>query len=176
MKKYSLYILAFLFVISGYFIYNSYSLIRDVKALKKELKETNESYDGNIQYAIQLEDSITGFKKAIDSLQAGDRFSLAGNPKSNAYLNQSFNSNKDWNAYIVEKLLKTNDLQNGDNPLIPYAGMAGAMRFDDAKVLNHRWMIAHFTDGTYQGELILRYDIDNNKKLTFKVLDQTLYK
>ncbi len=176
MKKYPLYIIIFLLVVSGFFIYNSMTLVREVKYLKKELKETNEGYDNNIQYAISLEDSIAGFKKTLDSIQSNDRFSITGNAKSRAYLEQTFNTSKNWQNYIKEKLLKTNDLQQGDNPLIPYAGMSGAMRFDDAKVLNHRWLIAHFTDGEYQGEAIVRYDIDKNGHITFKVLDQTLYK
>jgi len=176
MKKYIWYILAILIVISGYFIYNSFHLIKDIKHLKNELKLTNESYDNNIQYAISLEDSIKDFKMTIDSIKAGDRFSLPGNPKSNAYLNQTFKTEKNWNDYLKNELIKTNDNQNGDNPLIPFAGMAGAMRFDDAKVLNHRWIIAHFSDGEYQGEVVVRYDIDKQGKISFKILDQTLYK
>ncbi len=176
MKKKSLYIIVFLLIVSGYFIYNSYNLIKDLKTTEKTLKETNEGYDNNIQYAIQLEDSISGFKNIIDSLQNGDRFSLPGNPKSNAYLNQTFNKEQNWDIYLKDKLLKTNDKQTGDNPIIPYAGMAGAMQIDDAKVLNHRWIIAHFTDGSYQGEMLVRYDIDKNGHINFRVLDQTLYK
>jgi len=176
MKKLSIYLIVFLLIVSGYFIYNSYNLIKDTKGLKKELKLTNESYDNNIQYAISLEDSINSFKNYIDSLQSSDRFSLSGNPKSKAYLNQTFSKEQNWDVFLTKKLLKTNEAQTGDNPLIPYAGMAGAMQIDDAKVLNHRWIIAHFTDGSYQGEMLVRYDIDKNEHINFKVLDQTLYK
>ncbi len=176
MKKYANYIIVFLLIVSGYFIYNSFHLIKEVKILRKELKETNEGYDNNIQYAITLEDSITRFKAKIDSMLSADRFSIGGNLKSQAYLNQTMNIQKDWQDFLKNKLLQTNQKQKGDNPLVPFAGMAGVMRFDDAKVLNHRWMIAHFTDGTYQGEAIIRYDIDNKGRVRFKVLDQTLYK
>ncbi len=176
MKKISLYFIIFLVIVSGYFIYNSFHLVRDLNTLKNQLKETNEGYDNNIQYAISLEDSISRFKAQIDSLLSADRFSVSGNFKSQAYLNQATNTQKDWQNYLKNKLLQTNQKQKGDNPLIPYAGMAGIMQFDDAKVLNHRWMIAHFTDGTYQGEAIIRYDIDSKGHVHFKVLDQTLYK
>jgi len=176
MKKYSLYIILFLLIVSGYFIYNSYQLIKENHSLQKELKETNEGYDNNIQYAITLEDSIKSYQKTLDSLQKGDRFSLAGNPKAVAYLNDNHLNIDNWDKYITQELLKTNDLQTGDNPLIPFAGMAGAMRFDDVKILNHHWLIAHFTDGEYQGEVLMRYDIDKKGKIHFKALDQTLYK
>ncbi|HFX17839.1 MAG TPA: hypothetical protein ENK64_01690 [Flavobacteriales bacterium] len=176
MKKSILYLLVFLLVVSSYFAYNSYKLIQTNKALKQELQETNEGYDQNIQYAIQLEDSISGLKKQIDSLLQSDRFSLQGNHKAQAYLNEAFDDEQNWSDYIKRALLQTNDLQKGDNPLIPYAGMEGPMRFDAIKILNHKWLIAHFTDGAYQGEVLIRYDIDKNGKLHFKVLDQTLYK
>ena len=176
MKKVCISFVIFMLVLSSYLIYNCRQKTIKEQKLQKELKETNEGYDNNIQYAIHLEDSIKSLKHTIDSLHQKDRFSLAGNPKAMAYLNQAFETEKNWPAYLKTLLLKTNKTQKGDNPLIPFAGMAGNMRFDDVKVLNHRWIIAHFTDGTYQGSLILRYDIDQNGQVKFKILDQTLYK
>ncbi len=175
MKKVCVSLVVFLLVLSGYLIFNCRQKSIKEHQLQKELKETNEGYDNNIQYAIHLEDSIKNLKHTIDSLHQKDRFSLAGNPKAMIYLNKAFETEKKWPAYLKKLLLETNEKQKGDNPLIPFAGMAGKMHFDDVKVLNHRWIIAHFTDGTYQGSLILRYDIDQNGQVKFKVLDQTLY-
>ncbi len=176
MKKIMPYLLVFLLGLSSYLIYSYRHLINAQHKLQIELNETNEGYDNNIQYAIQLEDSITNLKKVIDSLQQTDYFSLEGNKKSQAYLNEAFETEKKWSEYIKIQLLKTNKNKKGDNPLIPFAGMDGPMRIDKLKVLNHRWIIAHFTDGTYQGSIILRYDINPDGQIIFKVLDQTLYK
>ena len=175
MKKYSLYIITFLFFVSAFFIYNSYRVIQNQKELKKELKETNQLYDENISYNIQLEDSIGQLKKQIEDLKKSDSFSLAGNPKALQYFQQSFKEeDKDWEAYILKDLLKTNN-SPGDNKLIPFAGMEGKMKIDRAKILDNRWILAHFTDGKYQGEMILRYDIDSKGKIHYKVLDETLF-
>ncbi len=173
MKKWALYLIVFLGIVSGFFMYNSYRLIKENIALKKELKETNEGYDNNIQYAIKLEDSISGFQKQIKDLQAADKFSLTGNPKAAKYLSD-IDDQTDWQKYVIDTLMKTNNMK-GNNPLVPFDGMAGAMKIIDAKVLNNRWIIARFSDGTYSGEMLLRYDINKDKSIDFKVLDQTLF-
>ena len=173
-KKISLFLIVFLATVSAMFIYNSYKLIKEKNKIKKELKETNEMYDANIQYNIKLEDSIANFQNQIKKLQAEDKFSLNGNPKAQSYL-QAINPDRNWNQYITDKLMATNRKQQGDNKLIPFAGMAGAMQIDRVKVLNNRWIIAHFTDGTYQGEMLLQYFIDKNGNIDFKVLDSVLF-
>jgi len=175
MKKYSNYIITFLFIVGVFFIYNSYKLIKNQRKIQDELTETNQLYDENIQYNIKLEDSIKDLKQEIHRLKQKDKFSLEGNPKALKYFQQSFeNQNKNWNEFILKDLLKTNPTK-GDNRLIPFAGMEGNMKIDRAKVLNNRWIMAHFTDGVYQGEMILRYDIAPNGQITYKVLDETLY-
>ena len=173
MKKWALYLIVFLGIVSGFFMYNSYRLIQENKALTKELKETNEGYNNNIQYAIKLEDSISDFQKQVKELRAADKFSLKGNPKAGKYLSV-IDDQTNWQKYIINTLMKTNKTE-GNNPLVPFDGMAGAMKITEAKVLNNRWIIARFSDGTYSGEMLLRYDINKDKSIDFKVLDQTLY-
>ncbi len=173
MKKWQLYLIVFLSIVSAFFMYNSYKLIRENKALQKELKETNEGYDRNIAYAIQLEDSITGFQQKIKSLEAADKFSLHGNDKAVKYLTD-MDDQTDWEKFIIDTLMKTNEVK-GNNPLIPFDGMAGNMKITDAKILNNRWIIVRFSDGKYTGEMLLRYDINKDKSIDFKVLDQTLF-
>ncbi len=173
-KNILLYLSVFFATLSAMFIYNSYKLVKEKNKIKKELKDTNEMYDANIQYNIKLEDSIANFQNQLKKLQAEDKFSLNGNPKAQNYL-QAINPDKNWNKYITDKLMATNQKQQGDNKLIPFAGMAGSMQIDSVKVLNNRWIIAHFTDGTYQGEMLLQYFIDKNGKIDFKVLDSVLY-
>ncbi len=173
MKKWQLYLIVFLSIVSAFFMYNSYKLIKENTALKKELKETNEGYDRNIEYAIKLEDSIVGFQNKINELEAADKFSLQGNEKAAQYLND-IDEQTDWQKFIIDTLMKTNEVE-GNNPLVPFDGMAGAMKITDAKILNNRWIIARFSDGTYTGEMLLRYDINKDKSIDFKVLDQTLF-
>ncbi len=172
-KKISLYLIVFLATVSAMFIYNSYKLVKEKNKIKQKLKDTNELYDANIQYNIKLEDSIANYQKYVEKLQAEDKFSLNGNPKAQNYL-QAINPDKNWNKYIIEKILATNKKQTGDNKLIPFAGMAGAMQIDRVKILNNKWLIAHFTDGTYEGEMLVKYFVNKNGSIDFEVLESTL--
>jgi len=172
MNKYAQYIIVFLLVIGGFFGYNSYKIIQNNSTLKKEIIEINQGYDNNIAYAAQLEDSINQLHRIMIE---GDKFSFKANTKAQDYFKNSFpDLEVDWEKYIIETLYKTNK-DKADNPMIPFAGMDGIMRIDNAKVLNNRWIIAHFTDGTYTGEMLVRYDVNKNNTVDFKVMDQTLF-
>ena len=166
MKNRQIYLIVFLGIVSAFFMYNSYKLI-------KELKETNEGYNRNIEYATKLEDSIVGYQNKVNALEAADKFSLNGNTKASDYLT-GIDDQIDWQKFIIDTLMKTNEVE-GNNPLVPFDGMAGVMKITEAKILNNRWIIARFSDGTYTGEMLLRYDINKDKSIDFKVLDQTLF-
>jgi hypothetical protein len=53
--------------------------------------------------------------------------------------------------------------------------MLGTFFFNKVKVLNHKWVIADFSDGTYWGEVLLGYKISEADQIEFKVIDQLLY-
>lgn len=81
---------------------------------------------------------------------------------------------QDPSRYIADKLLETNE-QRGDNPLVPYEGMENDFKINKIKVLNHRWIIADFSDGKYWGELFIRYDLKSDLSVDFTLLDHLLY-
>ncbi len=165
MKKYASYIIVFLLTVSVYLFVQSNKQIKENEFLKKGLSE-------NVMKNLAQKDSLNYFKAMILELRDDD-FSLNNNQDAQDYL-YDFYGDGDWNRYILDKLMETNETK-GDNPLIPYAGMSGNMKISNAKVLNHRWIIANFTDGKYWGEMLIRFYINKNKKIRFKVLDQDLY-
>ena len=75
---------------------------------------------------------------------------------------------------VAEAIYEQNG-QTGDNPLIPYEGLEGAMKINTIFFLNHRWIIADFTDGTYWGEMLLSYIFDENNQLQIDVVSSVLY-
>lgn len=77
--------------------------------------------------------------------------------------------------YIEDKLIETNEAK-GDNPLVPYAGMEGDFKINKIKVLNHKWIIADFSDGKYWGELLLKYDLKDDLGVDFTMMDHLLYR
>ncbi len=172
MKNWKIFIIVFLLFVSGFFVYHTYRLTLQNKHIQQEYGILNELFNDNTNYNIQLEDSIARLHRQMIE---GDKLSLKGNKKALEYFEKFYPEiQTDWEKYILDTLMKTNR-NNNDNPLVPYEGMDGNMRIDNAKVLNNRWIIAHFTDGTYSGEMIIRYDVNKNNTIDFKVLDQTLF-
>lgn len=76
---------------------------------------------------------------------------------------------------LIEDEIIGRNKADDDNELVPYAGMDGAMRINKVKILNHKWIIADFTDGTYWGELFISYDIDENRNLQLNTERSFLY-
>jgi hypothetical protein len=78
-------------------------------------------------------------------------------------------------AYVVQKLTDFNDSPQGN----PYTGQEklGEQKFiiNHAKVLNHRWIVADYSDGTYWGEVLLKYFINPDKSVSFEVIQSILY-
>ena len=77
---------------------------------------------------------------------------------------------------LENELYALSDVEGDEHPLIPYAASEGRkMQFNTIKVLNHKWIIADFSDGQFWGELLIKYEITPEKQLNFKVLDYLLY-
>lgn len=117
----------------------------------------------------QLEDSIQKTQLRLLDMQY---FSLENNDDALAYYDHL---NLEHPArYIEDKLLETNE-KFGDNPLIPYAGMESDFKINKIKVLNHKWILADFSDGKYWGDLIIKYELKDDLGVDFTLLDHLLY-
>ena len=118
----------------------------------------------------RLNDSIQKLSLDVLDLQY---FDLENNDDALAYF-EDFEI-EDMVLYISDKLLETNE-SRGDNPLVPYAGVEGnSVKINKIKVLNHRWIIADFTDGKYWGELFLTYEVGEDKSVSFTLKEHLLY-
>lgn len=77
---------------------------------------------------------------------------------------------------IISELMATNVTKDKNHPLIEYRPRKGKkFVINKIKALNHRWIICDFSDGLDWGELLIRYDLNDDKTLSFRVLDQILY-
>jgi len=77
--------------------------------------------------------------------------------------------------FVKEQLIAFNDKREGN----PYTGFEkiSAQKFiiNKAKVLNHRWIIADFNDGSLWGEVLIKYFINDDKTVSFEVVETILY-
>ena len=124
----------------------------------------------------RLEDTITGFKESLQNAQLKvldmQYFSLENNDDALAYYDHL--ELKDPSRYISDKLLETNE-SKGDNPLIPYEGMENDFKLNKIKILNHKWILADFSDGKYWGEILIKYELKDDLGVDFTLIDHLLY-
>ena len=77
--------------------------------------------------------------------------------------------------YVTEKLLDFNSNPKGN----PYVGQdqIGINKFiiNKVKILNHRWIIADYSDGEIWGEVLLKYFVNSDQSISFEVNQSLLY-
>ncbi|MBP2832727.1 hypothetical protein J8281_11070 [Aquimarina sp. U1-2] len=142
-------------------------------------KKAKESYDAKIeklQFQLKSQDSLAAIK--IDSLVDINLdltyFSLESNEDAASYFEEmGYNPNK-LALTISDKIIGEN-APGKDNPIVPYAGMEGHMAINKVRLLNHKWIIADFTDGVYWGELFITYEVREDGVVDFEVERSFLY-
>ncbi|OIP48954.1 MAG: hypothetical protein AUK33_11650 [Flavobacteriaceae bacterium CG2_30_34_30] len=101
-------------------------------------------------------------------------FSLQGNENAMSYFeNLGYEADQIENL-VTEQIYKQNTTE-GSNPLVPYEGMASFMKINKVRFLNHKWLIADFTDGTYWGEMLIQFDLNEKKEITLNTIGSLLY-
>ncbi|OCB76110.1 hypothetical protein [Flavobacterium crassostreae] len=77
--------------------------------------------------------------------------------------------------FVTERLLDYNANPKGN----PYTGQdqIGVSKFiiNKVKILNHRWIIADFSDGSLWGEVLLKYFVNEDQTISFEVNQSLLY-
>ncbi len=124
----------------------------------------------------RLQTEVQGLKDSLQKAQLRvldmQYFTLENNDDALAYYDHLNLENPA--RYIEDKLLETNE-KSGDNPLVPYEGMESDFKINKIKVLNHKWILADFSDGKYWGDLIIKYELKDDLGVDFTLLDHLLY-
>ncbi|MDA8763403.1 hydrolase [Flavobacteriaceae bacterium] len=158
-KNIILYLFVFTALILIFQLVNSKKIFDDLQAKWSETRVRNEN----------LKDSIFQLQDRIDEQ---NDFELEGNEYALRYFENL--SLENISSYVKDQLYETNLLRE-KNDLIPYAAMDRTFLINKVKILNHRWIIADFSDGTHWGEIFLTYQIDKNGGLTFELKEHFLY-
>ncbi len=120
-------------------------------------------------------DSVAANTKLTDA----NYFSLEHNENAQNYFNPD-NATKTIQIgklipLVTEKLMDLNANPKGN----PYVGQdqIGANKFiiNKAKILNHRWIIADFSDGEYWGEVLIKYFVNDDETVSFETFQSLLY-
>ncbi len=139
---------------------------------EKSIFESQEAQIEALRTKVEADkDSIALLNDKVGDL---NYFTLLGNDNAMVYLENMGYEAADIENYVREKIYEQNS-GKGDNPLVPFAGMEGNMKINKLKFLNHKWILADFTDGTYWGEMILEYSVNPEGDLDLKNIASLIY-
>lgn len=122
----------------------------------------------------QLEEAKYNSESFSSEAPQNDTFALVTNEEALSYLENRGFDPSEVIAGVEDELVSRNSAE-ADNKLIPYEGMAGHFRINKVKLLNHKWAIASFTDGTYWGDLFISYELDDDGSIDLKTEKAVLY-
>ena len=103
-------------------------------------------------------------------------FNIEGNDNALDYfIAQGYNADELISA-ITDGLYNMNDYEGDDHPIVPFVSLTGSkLLINKIRILNHRWIVANFTDGEYWGEIFVTYDIDEENNLKYKLVEYFMY-
>ena len=126
-----------------------------------------------------LNSEVEKYKDSLDILQREiielSHFNLERNEDAISYFeNQGLEVDK-LIPLIKDELYKLNE-SKGEHPMVPYASSEGRrVMINTVKLLNHKWIVADFSDGEFWGELFLTYEITDSSELKFNLVESFLY-
>jgi len=112
--------------------------------------------------------------KADASKNAGDNyFSLKNDDNAREYF-----ADQDIEAITIKvrDAIYAKNAAPGGNDLVGYPEMDGKpFAISKIKVLNHRWVIVDFSNGTRWGEALLKYFVEDDGSVTVERVETTLF-
>jgi hypothetical protein len=156
-KKVNILVLTFLILslfILGYLYYENNSLKKDLAAIK----EDKGRLDKHVATLIREKDDLINERTSFPGLSDLNirRFKKKGLA--------------DPENYIVNDLLQTPEL-------IPVEGTLGGTPYFDRSttwILSKQWVYAVFSDGHFEGKVLLKYNLADDHKINWEVLDYYL--
>lgn len=133
-----------------------------------------------------MDTKIVNYKAQLaiykDSLQVMENnfaeaihFNLERNEDAITYFENDGYNIEELILHIKDELYALNEVK-GEHPVIPYVPSEGRkMLINTVKLLNHKWLIADFSDGEYWGEILLRYYINEDKSVDFELSESFIY-
>ena len=106
-------------------------------------------------------------------LSDANHFAIESNDNAQNYFGSKDYSVISKNA--IDGLLAFNDDPKGNK----FTGQVtmGNQKFiiNKIKVLNHRWIIADYSDGQLWGEVLLKYFVNNDESISFEIIETQLF-
>ena len=159
-------IFLYLFVFALLLIIFQYVNSKNVfEAYERKLNLADERIETNKDSIMSLEDEL------LDLMY----FNLENNDDALSYFERDGYDTTELIPFIKDEIYKLNENKEA-HPLVPYVSMTGGrMLINKVRLLNHKWILADFSDGKHWGELFITYEIVDKKELKFKLVESFMY-
>lgn len=157
-----MYLFIFTLLLLLFQFINSKNIFDDSNARVASYKEQVEKY----------KDSIVVLNDEMSQLS---HFNLDRNDDAITYFEKKGVNVDKLIPFIEDELYSLNGI-TGEHPIIPYAPAGdGKLLINTIKILNHKWILTDFSDGTFWGELFITYEVTDDNKLKFNLSESFLY-
>ncbi len=139
---------------------------------KRIFEEQNRKLEKANAKVERLTDSVSVLQEEVIGMS---HFSLERNEDAISYFEKD-----GYDVSVLIPMIKdgiyTMNEQKGQHPIVPYASSEGKkILINTVKLLNHRWIIADFSDGEYWGEVFVTYYVNEDKTIDFNLVESFLY-
>jgi hypothetical protein len=140
-------------------------------------KSIIEDYDKNLKRADgQVEKYQDSMEILRDRILDINHFNYQDNDPAITYWEKRGEDPLKLESVIKDAIYSMNTYETEEHPLIPFVGTGGnRLTVNTIKLLNHKWIIADFSDGTLWGEVLLEYDLDDERNLRIDHVNSFLY-
>jgi hypothetical protein len=145
-------------------LFNVFQYVNSTKILEAKDKEV-----------VGYKKSLQTARDSVSQLSNANYFALESDEDAQEYF---YSNNLDYKNVAIkvrEDLIALNENKNG-NPLVPYEPVDGkSFLINSSKVLNHRWIIAEFSNGDLWGQLLIKYFVKEGQPTEFETVETVLY-
>lgn len=154
------------------FIFSVLLLLFNYINSKKIFDDSNVRVANSKEQVVKYRDSILTLKDEIHNLS---QFSFDYNDHSYDYFLKQGYDVEQLMTTVKDALYAQNEYKGEQHPLVPYVSTTGRkILINSIRVLNHKWIIADFTDGQLWGEMLVVYSLNDEGELNFRVSESLL--
>jgi len=162
-------IFMYLFLFAALWIIFQFVNVQKVsQGFEKRIEKAERNYEKAAHALGIAEDSINVLEERIFDVEY---FTLIGNDKGSSYF-QDDGYDLDSLAQKIEDGVYAKNTTTG-NTLIPYE--ENPYRVNKVHLLNHRWLIADFSDNKDWGEILVKYFINENGSIDYETIESLIY-
>lgn len=131
--------------------------------------------DAKDQEVTKIKSRLQTARDSVAVLSNANYFALESDEDAQEYFYKSSLDYKKVAVKVKEDLLVLNENKSG-NKLIPYDAIDGKpFLINTSKLLNHRWLIAEYSNGELWGQVLVKYFVTEGKITDFETVETVLY-